>query len=209
MSDPIARSPIAPVSPVEVRDGWEVSARRSTASLVLADETPLAKVSVRAPEDGPTARALDVPHGRARRDDDGLLIGAGPGEWLTIAAVGTARRTADRLSRLADGSEHVSVVDVTHGRALMRLTGPAAPELLARVCAIDLADDATPDGTAFRTSIASLVTDVVRDDRRGTPSYVLHCERSSGQYLFDALLDAGGDLDVDATGFEPTPKETR
>ena len=48
--------------------------------------------------------------------------------------------------------------------------------------------------------MAKLVTDVVRDDRDGTPSYLLHCERSSGQYLFDAVLDAGAEFGIEPTG---------
>jgi hypothetical protein len=34
-----------------------------------------------------------------------------------------------------------------------------------------------------------------------THSYLLHCERSSGQYLFDALLRAGADLGIEIDGF--------
>jgi heterotetrameric sarcosine oxidase gamma subunit len=95
-------------------------------------------------------------------------------------------------------------VDLTHGRALVRLGGPRSAELMARVCGIDLADDAVPDGAALRTSVANLVTDIVRDDDGGEPGYLLHCERSSGQHLVDALLDAGADLGL---AFVPDPSE--
>jgi heterotetrameric sarcosine oxidase gamma subunit len=93
------------------------------------------------------------------------------------------------------------VVDVSHGRALVRLTGEQAPAMLAKVCAIDLRDRVTPNGTAFRSSVVKLVTDVVRDDQDGVRSYLLHCERSSGQYFFDALLDAGAEFGVEVDGF--------
>ena len=76
----------------------------------------------------------------------------------------------------------------------MRLSGSSAASVLAKVCGIDLSDDVTPDGAAFRTSVAALATDVIRDDLGGTRSYLLHCERSSGQYLFDALLRAGAEF---------------
>lgn len=46
-----------------------------------------------------------------------------------------------------------------------------------------------------------MITDVVRDDHAGARSYLLHCERSSGQYLFDALLDAGAASGLEVTGF--------
>jgi glycine cleavage system aminomethyltransferase T len=49
--------------------------------------------------------------------------------------------------------------------------------------------------------VAGVATDILRDDRGGTRSYLLHCERSSGQYLFDSLLDAGREFGVEADGF--------
>ena len=45
---------------------------------------------------------------------------------------------------------------------------------------------------------------MIRDDRDGVRSYLLHCERSSGQYLFDGLLDAGAEFDIDVDAFDGT-----
>jgi heterotetrameric sarcosine oxidase gamma subunit len=185
-----------------VVSGWEVTTRRSAAALRLADASPLAKLSVRADADGPFARALDVPFLRSRREDGVLVVGSGPGEWLLLGAAGTAAALRDRVRSRA-GDDLVTTVDLTHGRALMRMTGRAAAQALAKVCAIDLDDSVTPDGTAFRTSVAKIATDVVRDDAgggTGEPSYLLHCERSSGQYLFDCLLDAGREFGVEPDG---------
>lgn len=202
MSEALARSPIALAEPVGERGGWEVGVRRSTAALTITDLTPLTKVAVRAPVDGAMQRELGVPFGRARASDGELVIGSGPGEWLVLAPVGTAAQVRSRLSAMAaDSGEFVSVVDLTHGRALVRLRGAASADLLAKVCAVDLSDAVTPDGAAFRSSVARLVTDVVRDDVDGTRSYLLHCERSSGQYLHDALLDAGAEFGIDVHGF--------
>jgi heterotetrameric sarcosine oxidase gamma subunit len=100
--------------------------------------------------------------------------------------------------------EFVSVVDLTHGRALMRITGPDAADLLARLCGADLHDDMAPDGAALRSAVAGVATDIVRDDvydGAGVPSYLLHCERSSGQYLFGALVSAGESLGIGVDGF--------
>ncbi len=187
-SAPVARSPIRPAEPVAVVSGWEVSQRRSRAALRLGDRTPLPKLLVYADADDTVTAALAVPFGRARRDDAGtLVVGAGPGEWLLLG--------------VPPGERLMTAVDVTHGRALMRLTGRAAPAVLQKVCAVDLADHITPDGSALRSSVAKVATDVIRDDRDGTTSYLLHCERSSGQYLFDALLDAGSEYGIDVEGF--------
>lgn len=202
MADPVARSPIRPASPVTVIDGWEVSTRVSSAPLTLADETSLTKIVVHAPEHGAYANERSaVPFGRAIRHPDGTFeIGAGPGEWFFLGVA--SERRAELAARGADGADDfVTVVDLTHGRALVRLSGADAPRVMAKVCAIDLDDAVTPDGSAFRTSVAKLVTDVVRDDlAEGTRSYLLHCDRSSGQYLFDALLDAGAEFGIEVVG---------
>ena len=198
---PTARSPVSPAPPLTVEHGWEISARRASADLLITDCTPLAKVLVYAAENSAVASTLGVGFGRATRDESGVLVvGSGPGEWMLIAAPGTAREVAGRIEPSPD-DELVSVVDVTHGRAMMRIRGARSADLLAKVCGIDLSEDVTPNGAAFRSSVAKVVADVVRADEDGVRSYLLHCPRSYGQYLFDALLDAGDEFGIDIDGF--------
>ena len=208
----MARSPIAPAPPVRVEAGWEVSGARSDAALTITDCTPLAKVHLRAPWNGAMAKALGVPFGRTAREADGswLVVGSGPGEWLVLAPPGAAAAAAvagwlDTVAADSAPEEFVSVVDLTHGRALMRITGPDAAELMARLCGADLHDDMAPDGAALRAPVAGVATDIIRDDTMvdgaGVPSYLLHCERSSGQYLFGALVSAGESLGIGVDGF--------
>lgn len=199
----IARSPIAVASPSGVAHGWLVSARRSPTALRISDYTPLTKLVVRADEDGHLASRLGVSNGQTARDAEGVLVvGSGPSEWLLLAPPGTSAALEARLEQAIGASEDlVSVYDVTHGRALIRLTGEAAPELLAKVCAIDFHDRAMPDGRALRTWIGHVVSEIVRDDHAGTRSYLLSCEWSSAQYLFDVLLDAGAEFGADVDGF--------
>ncbi len=212
MSEPGSRSPIAPAPPVRVEAGWEVSGGRSEAPLTITDCTPLAKVHLRAPWNGAMAKALGVPFGRADREavtPDGpegvwLVVGSGPGEWLVLAPPGAAAAVADWLATVAAdaaGDEFVSMTDLTHGRALVRITGPDAAGLLARLCGADLHDDMAPDGAALRSAVAGVATDIIRDDRAAVPSYLLHCERSSGQYLFGTLVSAGESLGIGVDGF--------
>ena len=204
MSEPVARSPIEPLPPVLVVDGWEVSGRRVQAALTLTDCTPLAKLQVRAPIGGRAAAELTVPFGRAVRDPGGTLVaGSGPGEWLLLAAPGQGPALAARMGDLAARcpGELVTATDLTHGRALVRLTGQRAAGVLAKVCGIDTSEPMAPDGAAFRTAVAAVATDVIRDDTGGVPSYLLHCERSSGAYLFGELLAAGGEFGIEIDGF--------
>jgi heterotetrameric sarcosine oxidase gamma subunit len=201
---PVALSPIQPVAPTEVRDGWLVSTARSHAALRIADLTSLTKVLVRASPHGGVAARLGVPFGRARRTEHGVLvIGSGPDEWLLLSRPQTFADVTASLDTADD--DLVSVLDLTHGRVLVRLSGAAAPDVLAKVCAVDLSDAVTPDGAAFRSSVADVASEVVRDDVRGPDgterSYLLQCERSSGQYLFDTFLDAGREFDIEVDGF--------
>lgn len=211
-NSPIARSPIAVAPPETLVDGWAVSGRRSDAALTMTDCTPLAKVTVKATWDGAMSRALGVGLGHIARQtwklgpggDQVLLVGSGPGEWLVLAAPGWQAPITQRLTDLAKpADEHVSIVDLTHGRALVRLTGSRSPDLLAKECGVDLSDAVFPDRAALRSAVAGVATDIVRDDVNETRSYLLHCERSSGQYLVDSLLDAGAEYDIDVDGFVP------
>src|SRR5215813_1536893 len=126
---PVARSPIAPAPPVRTEAGWEVSGCRSDAPLTITDCTPLAKVQLRAPWNGAMAKALGVPFGRAGREEGWLVVGSGPGEWLVLAPPGAAGAVDGWLATMAAdaaGEEFVSMTDLTHGRALVQITGPDA-----------------------------------------------------------------------------------
>ena len=84
----------------------------------------------------------------------------------------------------------VTVTDVTHGRAQLRLSGARAAELLSRLCALDFHPDHFPDGAARQTSVAKTTQLVIRDDVDGGLSYSLIGARSLGGYLWRTILEA-------------------
>jgi sarcosine oxidase, subunit gamma len=209
---PIARSPIAPAPPVTVVAGWEISARRTSAPLRLIDCTPCRKTLIRASTGSVAAHMLGVGRGRATRHDSGRLVaGIVHEEWLLIGSPGLA--LPSHLTASADGGpELVTIVDVTHARALIRIVGTDSAKVMSKLCAIDFGDRASPDNTALRTSMAGLVVEIVRNDLANRShdaagpdatlrSYVVLCERSAGQHLFNILLDAGQEFGIDVEGF--------
>jgi heterotetrameric sarcosine oxidase gamma subunit len=208
---PIARSPIAQAPPVVMVAAWPVSAKPSSSALRLIDCTPCQKTLFRGATSSAAARALNVGRGRVRRDDCGALVaGVGLEEWIVIAAPGAPLPSS--LNQTGDGSAPSAVMDVTHARALIRIVGADSARVLSKLCGINFGDTTTPDDTAFRTSVARLVAEVIRNDLaepsaaatdrgRLACSYLIMCERSAGQYLFDTLLDAGREFDIDIEGF--------
>jgi sarcosine oxidase, subunit gamma len=209
---PIARSPITLAPPSVVVDGWEVSAKRSLASLRLIDCTPCRKILIRAGTGSEAAHTLGVGRGRASHENlQCLVAGIGHEEWLMIGPPGLS--IPSHLTASTDGnSELVTIVDVTHARALIRIVGPDSEKVMSKLSGIDFGDKATPNNTALRTSLAGLVVEIVRSDLANrsrdaadldltSRSYLMLCERSAGQYLFDIVLDAGEEFGIDVEGF--------
>jgi heterotetrameric sarcosine oxidase gamma subunit len=157
--------------------------------LVLADESARAKVLVKAGPAGGLASALGVGFGAARGVGDGVLaVGSGPGEWLLLGPPGAAPALVEQWAGEPDDGL-VTVLDATAGRTVLRMTGEAgAAAALAKVCGVDLA--AAADGTALRTSVAKVPALMVRHG----DGFLVVCERSYGEYLAGALLDAGAEF---------------
>jgi heterotetrameric sarcosine oxidase gamma subunit len=132
-----------------------------------------------------------------------LVTGAAPGEWLLLAGRDQPDAVVGWLESLPATGEFVTVVDLTHDRAVVRISGALAKDVLAKESAVDLSDrpGGAPDGRALRTEVAGLATELIRTDIAGIPSYLLHCERSSGKHLFDSLLDSGAEHGIDVDGF--------
>jgi sarcosine oxidase subunit gamma len=150
-------------------------------------------VLVRAAPDSSCARTLAVGYGHAARGagpfdsaDDVLSVGWAPDGWLLLSETTSGNALAARVEAIAEG-EFVSVVDVSHGHWLGRLIGPGAVAALASICAMDLSESATPNGSAFRSVAAGIPVTVIRDERGSERSYLVLCDRSYGRYLTDVL----------------------
>lgn len=162
------------------------------AVLRLVDESTLSKLVVRAAAGTAAKASLAVAFGSSRVSDDVLIAGTRPDEWMLLGPSGAVAARAESMPM----EGHVSTIDWTHGRAAFRLTGDDGIRALEKVCSVDWSDAMTPDGAVLSASIAGASCDIVRQDQAGTPSYLILCDRSFGQYLFDAILDAGAEFAV-------------
>ena len=161
--------------------------------LVLSDASATTKWMVRASATGAVAERLGASFGSSSTAGGALVLGSRPGEWIVLGAADAVAGAVEGLEGL-DSSDFASSMDWTHGRALFRVTGHAASRMLEKVCSLDWSDPMTPDGAVASASVAKVTCDIARNDVDGTPSYLVFCDRSFGQYLFDALIDAGDEF---------------
>ena len=155
-------------------DGWRLIDLTKTPKLLVYEDFE---------SDGVMERRLGVGFGATATADDGSLVcGIRPGEWLLVG-----ERSAEPPVPPAGAVS----VDVTHGLAMFRLSGPAARDVLAAVCSIDTTEAMFPDGAVCGASVARVACTLARNDVAGERSYIILSPRSSGRYLFDAVRDAG------------------
>ncbi|MGI9015673.1 MAG: sarcosine oxidase subunit gamma [Euzebya sp.] len=186
--DPVARSPIPVFGTTVVRDGWEVSQTPVHGDLRLADLTPWSKWLVHEPGD----TGIDpVAMGRCTRvsaSKAALAYCTAPGETMLLGH--TPPDPGD------------TAVDMTHVRAVLRLSGDAAAQVLAKVCGLDLSDAMFATGSAGRTLVAHIAAEVVRDDDEG-PSYLLVVSRSFAEHLHQVVLEAGQEFGITQVADQP------
>lgn len=121
-----------------------------------------------------------VRSGTSSGSGEALVWSVTPGEWTVL------------------GQRPDEAVDLTHVRAMFRLTGPAASTVINRICALDLGDHVFPSGAAARTLVAGVATEIIRDDDGDTPSYLLLPSRSFSAYILEVILDSGAEFGLTA-----------
>ena len=176
MSETTFKSPVD-IGPLSAPDG----------SVTVADAASTTKVQVRAGADTAAASQLGVAYGSSQRRADGALVcGTRPDEWTIYAGAGQASAITSTISTAG----FVTVIDITHGRAMLRISGSNATPALNKICNLDLSDEVTPNGAVFSGSVGNVGCDLVRDDEDGQTSFLIGCERSFGKFLFAAVADA-------------------
>jgi sarcosine oxidase subunit gamma len=117
------------------------------------------------------------PHGSG--SDATSFLGTGPGRWLVTHDAGTpgfVRNLVQQLEGLA------SVVDQSDGVGVLRLTGPALLDVLAKGIAIDLSVTAFPAGSVAVTQIAHIGVTLWKVDE--APTFHVAAARSlAGSFL--------------------------
>jgi sarcosine oxidase subunit gamma len=108
------------------------------------------------------------------------VLWLGPDEWLVVAPEGTGAET-EAAVRQALGGRFGTAVDVSANRAVLELAGPAAREVLATCCGLDLHPRVFGPGQCAQTLLAKAQVVLQQVDDR--PAYRLFVRPSFGAYV--------------------------
>ncbi|GLZ54644.1 sarcosine oxidase subunit gamma family protein [Actinomycetospora sp. NBRC 106378] len=194
-------------SPVVLTRRHPLEGRRATLEALTGEpsitlEPLVSAVDLRVDPDGGAPEAIAAALGGTlpRSPDtwtelpDGVALRLGPDEWLLTSAAADPHRWEDRVDALAAPHGGMAV-DVSAQRVGLRLHGPAARDLLAFGCSIDLRPTAFGRGRCAQTlfgQAAVLLVAHAEDDLR------LHVRTSFAGYVVDRLVDT-------ARSLRPTP----
>jgi heterotetrameric sarcosine oxidase gamma subunit len=134
-----------------------------------------------------------------------LLVWSGPDQFLVLSAreAGSAMERAQlAFAGMASLSEQ------SDGRSLIRISGPRARDMLAKVCSLDLHPAVFPVGTAAATSIDHTPVNLWRGADRvvdaggGEATFYLLVFASFAESLWHTLLDSAAEygITIDAAG---------
>ncbi len=115
------------------------------------------------------------------------ILWLGPDEWLIVTAEGKQQAMATALEAALTG-RHVSIVDTSDARTMIRLHGARARDVLVKGCPLDLHPRAFGPGQCAQTILAK--ADVLIHQRDDVPTYDIYVLCSFARYLWDWLVDA-------------------
>ena len=127
---------------------------------------------------------LDLPMGSGRISKNGFaLIGTAPGQWLVVADSKEARALPAMLGVALKGD--ATVVDLSDGKAVLRISGSRARDTLAKGCSLDLHPRVFKPGNAATTPVALIDCVVWQVDE--TPTYDLAVPTSYAESFWSWL----------------------
>jgi sarcosine oxidase subunit gamma len=111
----------------------------------------------------------------------------GPDEFLIVTEPGAEAALAAAL-RHGLAAHHASVTEVSDGRTTIEIAGPAARDLIAKGCGLDLHPRVFGVGHCAQSGLAKARVALRQIDE--TPTFEILVERSHAEYLWAWLSDA-------------------
>ena len=165
--------------------------------IVLADETPNGKLLLEGDHaESVLMEAFDLDPLQVNEGRDGIYCLRNDLFFISTPP-GREMRAQKKLTTVSAASEQfVTVTEVTHGRAEIRVIGPASQELLSKVCGLDFHPSAFPNETAKQSSLAKTTQLIIRRDIGELPAFSIIGVQSLGPYVWDTMMEAGREFEV-------------
>jgi len=138
-----------------------------------------------------------TPYGpNAVQAEGATLIWSGPDQFLVLTRDGGDGALMEKLRQPFAGL--ASLTDQSHARALIRIGGPQARAMLAKLSSIDLHPQAFPPGAAAATSIDHTSVNLWRgSDSDGQATFNLLVFATFAESLWHTMLDSAAEYGVD------------
>jgi heterotetrameric sarcosine oxidase gamma subunit len=175
----------------------------SAAGLTMAELSnfELVQVMARRGQWSAVAQACKEAYGKAApgrpqtiEAEGALLLWSGPDQFLVVSPRGSG--SAMERARLAFAGM-ASLSEQSDGRSLLKIAGPRARDMLAKVCSLDLHPAVFPAGAAAATSIDHTSVNLWRGaDTSGEAVFHLLVFATFAESLWHTLLDSGAEYGI-------------
>lgn len=132
--------------------------------------------------------SLPLTPNRWHEDSGQIALWLGPDEWLIIAADGEAAPIETKLRNALADDDRLSIVDVSASYTGLVIAGPAARDVLAKGCPLDLHPSAFGSSHCAQTVLGG--TRVLLRVTENVSAIEIWVRNSFARYLVDWLADA-------------------
>jgi sarcosine oxidase subunit gamma len=129
------------------------------------------------------------------------ILWLGPNEWLVSGEPGSEQAMVETLGKALAG-QFAAVTDVSEGRAVIRLEGKNARDVLSKGCPLDLHPKALGPGNCAQTILgrSDMLLHCFSAGRGKAEAFHVYVGRSFAEYAWTWLEDAGREYGVQVIG---------
>ena len=166
--------PAVPAVPAEnARRGWRLEA---------APQGHVLQVLAAPGAAGVADRLAGVTAAESWSEEPWAVRAAGPGQWYVVGS--TLPSTAALAAAGAALGDDATLIDQSHGRVRLVLSGPGARARLATGTALDLSDRGFPVGASAETQFVHVAMHLTRT---GPETWEILAPRSFARFLWDEI----------------------
>lgn len=133
-------------------------------------------------------------------ENGALVLRLSQKEFWVLGSLEDKGASIDALDKGTLPADNCYPLFCQDSHAWLMMTGAHLPEIMAKVCGVDLREHGFPLGAIAQTSAARINVIVVHHQFKGIPCFSLLCDSAAAEYLWDSLLDAMNEFGGKAIG---------